>query len=161
MVKCSVEKAGITRKKSLFETAEIIPDAAITNNRTFFLVFRPILEIAAKIDDRIGQLDSPKLLDMETLLKIIVEPSCTDPKNSLTMQSHLIELSAYLFSRHPQSGRLIESLGENGLTSLISGINNAITVKNNARYGEDCLYASDEIRGILELQFGPGGQGMA
>ena len=62
MVKCSVEKAGITRKKPLSETAAITPDEAIKNNRTFFLVFRPILEIAAKIDDRIGQLDSPKLL---------------------------------------------------------------------------------------------------
>lgn len=148
MVKCSVEKAGIT------------PDAAITNNRTFFLVFRPILEIAAEIDDRIGQLDSPKLLDMETLLKIIVEPSCTDPKNSLTMQSHLIQLSAYLFSRHPQSGRLIESLGENGLELLIAGINNAITVKNNASDGQNCLYASDDIRGILESRFGLDGRGM-
>ncbi len=160
MVKCSVEKAGIPRKKSFFETAEIIPDAAIKNNRTFFLVFRPILEIAAKIDDRIRQLESSNSSDMETLLKIIVEPSCTDPNNPLTMQYHLIELAAYLFSYHPQSGRLIESLGENGLELLIAQINNAITVKNNAQDGQNCLYASDEIRDILESQFGLGGQGM-
>jgi hypothetical protein len=160
MVKCSVEKAGITRKKSLFETPEIIPDAAIKNNKTFFLVFRPILEIAAKIDDRIRQLESSNSSDMETLLKIIVEPSCTDPNNPSTMQYHLIELAAYLFSYHPQSGRLIESLGENGLELLIAQINNAITVKNNAKDGQDCLYESYEIREILKSKFGPGGQGM-
>lgn len=133
MVKYAVEQAEITR------------DGAIKNNRTFFWAFKPILTIAAEIDDRIRQLESPNSSDMETLLSIIVKSSCRDPEDPKTIELHHVDHAVALFARHPQSGRLIGSLGQDGLESLIAEINKAMVGS-----GSDSDLFSNQIREAFE-----------
>ena len=143
MVEYAVEKAEITR------------DGAIKDNRAFFVTFRPILKIAAEIDDRIRQLESSNSSDMETLLGIIVKSSCRDPEDPATLQLHYVDHVVALFPRHPQYGHLIGSLGEDGLESLVQGINTAMVGSDSDSDSDSELFCS-QIREALEA-----GQGMA